>query len=380
MQKSTAVLAGPMRTYLGVVAVVVVWTILSLVSAGSLFLLLNLPDVSFGEVWAVTAADAYTFAVLTVGVFYMVHRLSVAKLHGLLTVATYFVAAVVFVFVHLVVYLWLARTLDLAIMETPPTLWAHILEALPRRVYVNFTVFGGTAALCWVWLDAKRSRLQELRAAHLETELAQARLALLQRQMDSHFLFNTLHVISELIHTTPQTAEAMLMHLSRLLQVALRPERSQEVTVQEEMELLGHYLAIQNVRYGDRLTTQHTIAPEVEHALLPSLSLQTLVENAIQHGIAQTPGQGTVSIEAYCSCDGPEQRLHIHVRDNGKGVTKDSVAGIGLSNTHARLRHLYGEGYTLTVQPSADGGTEVHMVFPLRFRSPSATSLTKVMP
>lgn len=368
----TAWLARPVgRVWMISVAVLVVWTMLALILAGSSFLLLDRPEISLGQVWAVTATDAYSFAVLTPMVVVLVRRLAHWPWAWFQQATLYVLAGAAFVIVHLALYLFVVRTFGLSLMEDPPTLAAHMLEALPRRLYINVTVFAGMVALVWMGLYAQRYRARELRAAHLETQLAEARLALLQQQIDSHFLFNTLHSISELIHAAPHKAEAMLMHLSTLLHVAFRQERPQQVPLAEEIELLNHYLAIQEVRYGDRLSVTMDVAPDMRQALIPSLALQTLVENAIRHGIAQTPGPGTIVLEAFRTTSRTEGEacLHIAIRDNGHGLDATTQLGVGLSNTHARFQQLYGTQYDLRLEAQNEGGTAVVLQVPLQFHA-----------
>jgi LytS/YehU family sensor histidine kinase len=139
------------------------------------------------------------------------------------------------------------------------------------------------------------------------------------------------------------------------------------VTLEEEMHLLERYLAIEKVRFGDRLRVSVDVPPDVLDARVPNLVLQPLVENAIRHGIAPHPGAGRLDVRAEVSGD----RLRLSVVDDGVGVDGGSAAsagsGVGLRNTRERLRRLYGDGYRLELRPGKDAGTEAVLEVPLRF-------------
>lgn len=345
-----------------------IWTALGLLQAGSFFLLVDSPTYTFPEVWAVTAADAYVFALLTALVVLMVRRVPWDGGRPGHRWLLYAAAGVVYIMAHLLLYLSLARWLGLSLMATPETLWAHVGQALPRRFYINAGVYVGTVALAVAWGRTRQARERAVQTAHLEARLAVAQLALLQQQIDAHFLFNTLHSTTELVHTDPAAAEQMLLNLSRLLQVGLQADRRQEVTLEDELELLHHYLAIQQVRLGARLTVRFDVPPSLHGAFLPSLLLQTLVENALRHGIARKPGPGTISITASRQpMASGEARLCLWVRDDGHGLEAAAQAGIGFANTQARLQALYGAAHRFALRGAPDGGTEAYVALPLHF-------------
>jgi signal transduction histidine kinase len=187
----------------------------------------------------------------------------------------------------------------------------------------------------------RESERRALDHAHLETRLVEAQLQSLQRQLHPHFLFNTLNAISGLMRTDVEAADRMMDRLGDLLRMTLQTSNVQEVPLKEELEMLQKYLDIEQVRFGPRLTVTMHVEPDTLAALVPNFLLQPLVENAVRHGIAPHPRQGRISISAWR--DG--ERLSLRIRDSGDGVATHYLTllntGVGLTNTRARLEHLY---------------------------------------
>ena len=207
-------------------------------------------------------------------------------------------------------------------------------------------------------------RQREIRAAQLEAELGRAQLDLLRVQLQPHFLFNTLHAISTLMHRDVNAANEMLTELADLLRQTLASTSQQKVTLKQELDVVRSYLRIMQIRFGDRLQIDYAIAPETLDAQVPSFILQPLVENAIQHGTSKASTVGKVGIES-CRENG---KLCLVVRDNGPGETdpenRRTDSGVGLTNTRSRLRHLYGEDHRLDLANLPRGGFEVTLRLP----------------
>lgn len=204
-------------------------------------------------------------------------------------------------------------------------------------------------------------RESELRSAQLQSQLAQAQLQALKMQLNPHFLFNTLHAITALIHTKPDDAERMITQLSDLLRLTLDYVGAQEVALFQEMEFLNKYLEIERTRLGERLQIVTRIDPDTLNALVPNLILQPIVENAIRHGIAPFTKTGTLEIISSMEND----RLNLMVKDNGGGLnSKIPIEGIGLSNTRARLKQLYGDRQTFELKSNESGGVTVKILIP----------------
>jgi len=240
-------------------------------------------------------------------------------------------------------------------------------EAAHWRAIVLPGVTWGTFAgflYYWIIVAVYLAVLYRARVAGLEEQLARARLDALRAQLQPHFLFNTLNSISVLTATDPAGANRMLLDLSELLRATLAAGEAHEVTLDRELAMLERYVAIQQVRFGDRLAVRFEIEPAARAALVPSLLLQPLVENAVRHGVAASAGPGTVTVRA--AVDG--ERLALEVRDSGPGLgaVPANADGIGLGNTRARLRQLYGEAFRLDLASPAGGGLTVVVELPLR--------------
>ena len=223
---------------------------------------------------------------------------------------------------------------SLGLWRTPHTLLSGVTDGIGIWWTFNVLVYAMVAALYYAW-----------RAARLETQLVQARLDALVGQLQPHFLFNTLHTISAFVLEDPKQANRMIARLSELLRQSFNRERGPLVTLEEELELLDHYVAIQEARFGDRLRVTFRVDPGAASAVVPTLLLQPLVENAIRHGAVQTGGIAEVAIAA--TREGG--RLHLEVRDNGPGFETngngDGARGLGIANTRARLNELYGTAH-----------------------------------
>jgi signal transduction histidine kinase len=222
------------------------------------------------------------------------------------------------------------------------------------------------------WHNYRRFRERELRASQLEAKLAQAQLEVLKMQLHPHFLFNTLHAISTLIHKDPDAADEMVAQLSDLLRMTLNTIGVQEVTMQQELEFLGRYLDIQKMRFQDRLQVVIDVPADTLDVRVPNQILQPIVENAIRHGVDASSGRGSIRVQARAS----EHMLQLTVKDDGPGIKpgaeearkegRGGVGGIGLANTRARLRELYGPASTLQLTNHPEGGTLVTLTLPLR--------------
>ena len=253
-----------------------------------------------------------------------------------------------------------AAAIAIAKMFADVTLRHYVVDyywtPLPlREIHNNFVVY------CLI-VAAVHMRDRWVHAARLETLLTQARLGLLQAQLQPHFLFNTLNAVADLVHSDPDAAERMIGQLGDLLRQSLRVGEAHEVSLGEELELLERYLAIQRVRFSDRLTFEVAVESSLRDARVPLLVLQPLVENAIRHGVGPKQGPGRVEIDARRD-DG---KVVLRVRDDGVGLRDGIRDGLGLANTRSRLHELYGEGGVLALTALDRGGVEATVTIPER--------------
>lgn len=238
---------------------------------------------------------------------------------------------------------------------------------LVKTWHFNLLIYWVIVAVSQAFDYYRKYRERQLHASELEKHLVQAKLQALQMQLNPHFLFNTLHSISSLMHKDVEAADRMIMRLSDLLRAALDGAETQEVSLRKELELLQLYLGIEQIRFGDRLSVKMEVAPEALEAQVPNFILQPLVENAIRHGIEPRTRPGRIELHACRHAD----ELALAVCDNGKGIpeTKPPREGVGLSNTRARLRELYGEAHRFELRSGPEGGLRVEMTIPYRLES-----------
>jgi two-component system, LytTR family, sensor kinase len=214
---------------------------------------------------------------------------------------------------------------------------------------------------------AQAALRSDLRAAQLETQVAHARLGALKAQLQPHFLFNTLNAIVVLVRQQKgRQAEETLGRFSDLLRAVLADMDAQEVTLARELEYLKLYLSIEQLRFSDRLRVDIDVDPELLDAAVPHMALQPIVENSIRHGVGQRATPGLIRIRAERVADA----LHVRVQDDGPGFAAAGAGGglkLGLANTRARLKQLYGDASELRTESGEAGGALVTMILPFHF-------------
>lgn len=214
--------------------------------------------------------------------------------------------------------------------------------------------------------EEQASRLA-LEKSQLEATLRQAELETLRARLNPHFLFNCLQNISVLTREDPHAASQMLARLGTLLRTALRRDGTPETTLAAEVELTKAYVAVEKIRFADRLAVMFDVTAETETAMVPSLLLQPLVENAILHGLQGIDHKGLVSVRSGIEAD----RLVIAVTDNGVGLAvknpREMELGVGLASTCERLQKMYPNQHSFAIASIPEGGTQVRIALPLRF-------------
>ncbi len=335
---------------------------------------------------------SYLWAALTPLIFWLVWRFSVERSNWILR-------SLLFLAVGLAVAAFMSLVGDL--------LWVEVLQfprfgppdGSPLRILSgpwflnNLVTYMGILAAGFAWeyflryrareeeairLQAHTAQLQA-HAAQLQAQLAEARLTVLRTQLNPHFLFNTLNAVSTLVAKDPKGVRRMIARLSELLRYALEGPKEQEIPLREELKILQRYLEILEIRYQGRLQASVTADPEAEEALVPSLILQPLAENAMKHGVSRAGGYGRIEVHAHRSGDA----LVLNVRDTGPGdeeaaaaepVLEEIGSGVGLRNTRARLEELYGSEQRFELRPTPEGGMIAEVVLPFHTRAdlPSA--------
>ena len=306
----------------------------------------------------------YSWAALVPGMLYLARRYPFERQGWRRAAAVHAGGVVVFVLVHAILTVSIRELVAIRFGMMFGSWWTEF----QRLFFLNFDwemmTYWAVVGLSHALDYHKEAQDRTLATARLETALAEAQLQALQRQLHPHFLFNTLHTISALMHRDTEAADAMLARLSDLLRLTLDRLGVQEVPLKEELDFLEKYLEIERTRFGERLTVDMQIEPETLDVCVPNLVLQPLVENAIRHGIAPRLGGGRLQIVARQT----GTRLWLMVRDNGAGLSKANLdafnQGVGLSNTRLRLEHLYPGNHRFEFHEPSDGGLAVTIEIP----------------
>jgi two-component sensor histidine kinase len=212
----------------------------------------------------------------------------------------------------------------------------------------------------------RRAARLALEKAQLEAGLNQAQLEVLRAKLNPHFLFNSLQNISVLTGQNPELARQMLTRLGDLLHAVLRRDSGPESTLREELELTEAYVALEQLRFGDRLRVVFDVAADVQRALVPCFLLQPLIENAIVHGLRSVRRDGLISVSA----SRERAELMLCVTDNGVGLptrsSTDLKVGVGLGSTGERLERMHPHRHAFSITSPPAGGVEVHIRLPFR--------------
>jgi two-component system, LytTR family, sensor kinase len=269
-----------------------------------------------------------------------------------------------------VIYVYLSAGLA-AIMEIgtwSQVMGGKLLTMAWQEMFWSLLVYSLIVGVWQAYQSQQRYVSAEIRMQRLERNFTEARLNSLRMQLDPHFLFNALNTISAHAEHEPRLARKMIEHLGDLLRLSLGSQSRAVVTLAEELAFLDHYLAIQRIRFGDRLRVQIDVATRLAHALVPSLFLQPLVENAIRHGLAPRSRGGTITITVAASND----TLRVDIIDDGVGLPTmwppETTVGLGLTVTRERIAGLFTPGSShFSIRRRAEGGTSVEIALPLRF-------------
>jgi sensor histidine kinase YesM len=327
----------------------------------------------------------YLWALLMPGILWLGRRFPIERRNWVRRVALHLLLGVVVSLVQLILESAILSRLGVfpGLMNTFVTTFAFLLViGFHTGIMTYWEVLGVQYGIGYYqnYQERKQEALRlELRASELQSQLVQAQLGVLKMQLQPHFLFNTLNAIMVLVRQQKsKEAEQTLAHLSDLLRCVLEDVEAQEVPLRRELEYLQLYLSIEQVRFQDRLRVEISADPAILDAALPQMVLQPVVENAIRHGVGKSAAAGRIKISAVRSND----TLELRVQDDGPGFSSEDPVGkhstgIGLTNTKARLKQLYGEEARLTSGNGKPRGAVVTITVP--YHAVPGTFETEVM-
>ena len=297
----------------------------------------------------------YVWAGLTPLVFSLGQRVRLERQQWVAAGLFHLVAGIVVALVDLALVTAINRQFGPTVSYVGPVFWDVYLKIVLRYFHYSFIVYWVIVAAAHAVRYYRSSRDREVEGIRLQAELTQAQLATLRMQLQPHFLFNTLHTIASLVRDgRGEAATTTIARLGELFRQTLGNLQRNEVPLREELSFIEAYLEIEQTRFSDRLAVRFDVDQETLGAMVPSLSLQPLVENAIRHGIARDPSAGRIEVRAVRR----ESALRIEVLNDGPAYTGNgSRNGVGLANTRARLHRLYGSAYRLDLLPNQSGGT-----------------------
>jgi len=314
-------------------------------------------DIPWRQAISYALADWYVFALLSIPTVRLTRSFHFEAGTRRASLAVHLAGSAAFSLAYMLLRAWVGA------WQSEARFTEAFQPLLVKTWHFNLLIYWVIVAVTCAFDYYQKYRERELRAIELEKRLAQAKLQALQMQLNPHFLFNSLHSISALMHRDVEAADGMISRLGALLRAALDSTETQEVPLRQELDFLRSYLAIEQTRFGHRLAVEIEAAPEVLAANVPNLILQPLVENAIRHGLQPHARPGRIRLLARRQAD----ELTLEVQDNGDGLTSPAPPeGVGLSNTRARLRSLYGEAHVFECHSPPEGGFVVRMTIPFR--------------
>jgi hypothetical protein len=236
----------------------------------------------------------------------------------------------------------------------------------PAAILIGWLIYAILFSIWWtIYLavhEFRRRRAAEVHALRLELVAQEAQLRGLRAQLNPHFLFNCLNGLRELIVEDPKRAQSMVTQLSALLRYALESDQIEQVPFEDEIRVVKDYLALEALRFEERLKVEWEIAPESSKVPVPPMLLQTLVENALKHGISRRPEGGQITIKTTVR----DSRLQLEVINSGEVPQQPSENGIGLKNARSRLQLLYGDQATINLENTPQGNARVVGIIPLQ--------------
>jgi len=371
---------SPERPWLIWVVSFAVWTFLVLAATGTIYEMYRAAgSASLKDIFFLQVSQMLPYALLTPFVFAVAVRYPVQRGNWVRRSLLHLACGIAFSALHVA----MRATTPYAFWDPQSRTWlsaiwdahAHALRVQwpqLKMLFFSNVLDDVTGAYLPIVLIAqaisyyKISREREIRTSQLQIQLTKARLQALKSQLQPHFLFNTLHSISALMLTDVCAADRMMTRLSDLLRMTLESDGTQVTTLSRELEFANGYLEIEKVRFDERLRVVLEITPDTLDALVPTLLLQPLVENAVKHGISKRSEGGEIRISAAHD----DRNLYLRIKDSGPGLGDsgnfEQKGGVGLRATRDRLETLYGNEQSLDIRELPERGVEVNVSIPFR--------------
>jgi two-component system, LytTR family, sensor kinase len=359
-------------SYPGPIPLTVIWTVVGALAFGRHYLVDGGESGNVGFQLLLWLTCFYPWIAVCPLIFRLEHTYPLGKSGWRRSLTVLSVAGIFFAYAVAELSLALSLALEalqLQSFQVPHRWWA------PRslELFIQFLVYAAVVASAYAMRNLMQLRRREREAAQLalekselEASLRQAELETLRTRLNPHFLFNCLQNISVLTEEDPKTAKQMLCRLAELLRIALRQNTAAETTLGAEIALTKSYIAVEQVRFSDRLSVLFDLSLDSMLALVPTFVLQPLVENAIVHGLRGN-GAGIISIRSVTD----SRNIVLTVTDNGVGLPNAESSmlntGIGLGSVCERLAKMYPQNHSFSIRPLPEGGTEVTITLPLTF-------------
>lgn len=306
--------------------------------------------------------DWYSRALLALPILWLARRFQFHQRNWLATGLLHLFASIFFAGFWIILRAAIAQ-IEFHIYGYPANFSGVFVDLFTRSFHLNLWIYWVILSVSHAFDYYRKLSERDLKTAELERSLTQAKLRALQSQLNPHFLFNTLHTISALMHIDVEKADRMVAKLSDLLRYALDNTDEHVIPLRDEIAFLKRYLEIEQTRFGDRLTVTMDIPEDTLNAEVPNLILQPIVENAIRHGIEPHAKPGKIHLSARRE----KGELILQVRDNGAGLRPNNTReGIGTSNTRQRLQQLYAHNQTFALENAPEGGLLATIKLPVR--------------
>ncbi|HZR55549.1 MAG TPA: histidine kinase [Terriglobales bacterium] len=357
-----------------------VWTFVALSATATMYQLYRLSGMpmKLGSTLALEFSQVLTYAPLTPFVFGFATRYPIERRNWIRRSLLYLGAGILFALAHVILRGAIYGVWDSQTHQRISIIWdaqvhhVHIRWHEFNELFIVNLVDDITGTFLPIVMIGhaisyyRRFRERELRSSQLESQLANAHLHALKSKLQPHFLFNTLHSISALMHNDVKAADMMMSRLGDLLRMSLENDSAQETTLRRELEFVNAYLQIEVIRFGDRLVTSLEVPDDMLDAEVPQLLLQPLVENAIKHGISKSSAKGKIQISTRQS----NSHLELCISNSGPPLPDTSPLGwrkgFGLRATKERLETLYGADHVLEMKEKLEGGADVFVRIPFR--------------